>query len=54
MLPSSYMVLSWLIDLDDFYWIVTLTFLDQGHMVFYVNFVFKLGFWCGTNFTLDT
>ena len=34
-LPSSYLMLSWLIVLDDFYWIVTLTltFPAQGHMV---------------------
>ena len=33
-LPSSYLMLSWLIDLDYFYWIVTLTFSAPGHMVF--------------------
>ena len=35
-LPSSYLMFSWLIDLDDFYWVVTLTltFPAQGHMVF--------------------
>ena len=39
-LPSSYFMLSLLIDLDDFYWIVTftcdldLTFPAQGYLVF--------------------
>ena len=41
--PNSYLILSGLIDLDDFYWLwpllvtLTLIFPIQGHMVFYVN-----------------